>query len=156
MFSQIISQAFFPIRIVTSQNDLSGSMPTSYTQLLMLRELDLRGNPRMQGNIAQSYLKTDYSQMTKQTMTKQTPSDDYACPLIRFKHNNGVVRVDPGYFHRKYCYCDVDYYGTGGFCLPCLANAKCPGVSQRDKTTFKHAPILTEMRISKGAWPFSK
>ena len=132
-----------------SNNNFSGDIPTSYTQLLMLRELDLQGNPGMHGEVDPSYLETDYS-----VMSKEKPSDHYSCPLLRFKHNNGIVRVDSGFYQRKYCYCDVGYYGIGGFCQHCLANAQCPGESRKNTTLFKHEAILTHMRISKGAWPF--
>ena len=143
------SDVQFLTKLDFSNNNIEGPVPPSFTKLLMLLELDLRGNPKMQGKIEQSYLWPDYSLMIKE---KQTDFD--SCPIIRFRHNSGTVRIDSNYDDRRFCYCDEHYYGIGGFCRPCLKNARCESISGLNTSSFKFGSIPTNMTIYSGAWPF--
>ena len=138
----------FLTKLDLSHNNLEGPVPPSFTKLLMLLELDLRGNSKMKGKISQSYLWPDDSLMTKE---KQT--DFFSCPILRFRHNSGIVRVNSNYDSRRYCYCDEHFYGVGGFCHPCLPNAKCQSINGLNASSFVYGSIRTNMTISTGAWP---
>ena len=126
-----------------SNNDLSGHIPASYSRLLMLLELHLRGNKRMKGSVVSTFLKLDRS-----VRVKERKSD--TCPLVMFSHNHGNVFVDSSYYDRKYCHCDEHYYGSGGFCYPCLAGAKCPGMASDAPSNDS---FIAKMYIKTGYWP---
>eukprot|EP00794_Sanderia_malayensis_P020528 gene20528-22547_t len=131
-----------------SHNNLRGAIPRSYSRLLMLLKLDLRGNPKIMGKIASSYLKIDPSLVRKE-------DDSYSCFLIRFTHNNGEVNVDPSYYNKKYCFCNEHFYGIGGTCHHCMAHARCPSVNSSIIVNNTSARSLsTPMLIKKGFSPF--
>lgn len=129
-----------------SNNDFSGHIPASYSRLLMLLELHLRGNKRMKGSVVSTFLKLDRS-----VRVKERKSD--TCPLVVFSHNHGSVFVDSSYYDRKHCHCDEHYYGSGGFCYPCLEGAKCPGIALDAPSNISS---IAKMYIKTGYWPLPR
>ena len=136
-------------------NNLSGSIPVPFSRLLMLTELYLQGNEHLKGPIVTSFLTLDYSIRVKERSTD-------TCPMVRFSHNHGSVYVDSNYYKRQYCHCDEHYYGTGGYCFPCMEGSYCPGTTKH-KTSAKPIKMLTsyaadasvsKMFLKKGYFPF--
>ena len=88
-----------------------------------------------------NYMTVDFT-----TMTRRNRTDKFKCPNARLSYNNGLVVLDPSYYHYRLCICDVGYYGSGKTCLPCMEGAVC-----KDQML----PIQN-MVIKAGYWPSSR
>ena len=136
----------FLVEIDVSANNLSGQIPPEFAKLLALKILNISINPFMQvlhkgSGPFPSYLTFDFT-----TFTRRNPSDNFKCPNAHLDYNNGLVVLDPGYYHYRLCICDVGYYGSDKTCLPCMPGAVC-----KDQML----PVQT-MAIKAGYWPSSR
>ena len=105
-------------------NDFTGSIPTTFQRLLMLTELNVKGNKNLKGPVESSFLTLDY-----EIRIKERVSD--TCPMVKFAHNNGTIYSDSSYYNRTYCYCDEHYFGNGRHCIKCMNGGKCRGTTKR-------------------------
>ena len=139
------------VNLNVSYCNLTGSFPVSYfSKLEMLREVDIRGNPLLRGHIDWQYFKADPS-----NLVKEEQSDIFSCPAIRFIQNKALARINPSYYDRRFCRCDVGYYGLGGHCKICLnPGGKCFNRTFYDIPTSNTSYIPTYLQIDKGYWPF--
>jgi len=132
----------FLVDIDVSANNLSGDIPPEVARLLALENLDISKNPYMQEGLTYpSYLTFDFT-----TFTRRNTSDKFKCPNVRINYNNGLVVLDPRYYHYRLCICDVGYYGSGKTCLPCMEGAVC-------KDQMFPAQYMV---IKAGYWPSSR
>ncbi|KAL9983638.1 hypothetical protein ACROYT_G005841 [Oculina patagonica] len=136
---------FFLLDFNVSANNLSGPIPEDYIDLPSLEVLDVSGNPYMheneKGETFPNYITVDLS-----TLTRRNPSDNFKCPNARLSYNNGLVVLDPSYYHYRLCICDIGYYGSGKTCLPCMEGGVC-----KDQMF----PVQN-MVIKAGYWPSSR
>ena len=140
----------FLISLNVANNNLRGSLPYYLAGLETLLLLDIRGNPGMRGNINEVDLKTDHS-----LLLKEREDHHFSCPMIRFRHNNGIVKMDSDYYDRQFCQCDVGYYGKGGYCRTCMPGGECSGKTVKTKKkSSEHNNVYTVMNILVGYWPF--
>ena len=150
-----ITSLSYLVNLNVSYNNLSGPFPASYlNKLEMLLEVDVRGNPLMKGDINSNYLRTDTS-----TLVKENGSDTFSCPVIRFIQNNALVRIDSTYYDRRFCRCDVGYYGHGGQCKTCWKpGGQCFGrhfsFNMVNQTMSLKRFVDTYLQIEAGYWPF--
>ena len=133
----------FLLELDVSANNLSGQIPQQFAKLLALENLDISKNPHMH---EESGTLPNYMTVNFTTMTQRSSSDNFKCPNARLSYNNGLVVLDPGYYHYRLCICDVGYYGSGKTCLPCMPGAVC-----KDRML----PVQT-MAIKAGYWPSSR
>ena len=142
-----------------SNCNLSGSLPLSFlvktTSLIML---DLRGNSMMKGTIDHNYF-----DVSRSTLSKEKITDTFSCPVITIRQNQASVRLDSLYYDRKYCQCNVEYYGTGGYCKACLKpGGNCFERRLPEKSNYEFDRSLdngyfqTNLHIDKGYWPFPR
>ena len=135
----------FLVEIDVSANNLSGQIPPEFARLLALKTLNISSNPFMQvssrSGTFPSYLTFDFM-----SFTPRNPSDNFKCPNAHLDYNNGLVVLDPSYYHYRLCICDVGYYGSGKTCLPCMPGAVC-----KDQML-----PAQNMVIKAGYWPSSR
>ena len=105
-----------------SNNDLHGPIPESYGTIQVLYFLNIKDNHKMHGNVDLRFLTPVYNDPSD-----QSDSGQYFCPKIRFRHNYGEARMDPGYYDWKYCFCNPGYFGHDGYCVPCMKGGTCTG-----------------------------
>ena len=134
-------------------NNLSGRIPMAFSRIVMLRELNVKGNKLLNGHIAKPFLTLDYEMRIKERLSD-------TCPLVRFAHNHGALYVDSSYYSRTYCYCDEHFFGNGKDCRKCMPGGYCPGVRRRSSTS-KPDELLTrnsvpesKMLLMQGYFPF--
>ena len=134
----------FLLDLDVSANNLSGQIPQQFAKLLALENLDISQNPHMHGESGTlpNYMTVDFT-----TMTRRNPSDKFKCPNARLNYNNGLVVLDPSFYHYRLCICDVGYYGSGKTCLPCMSGALCKADQMRS---------VHNMVIKAGYWPSSR
>ena len=133
----------FLLDLDVSTNNLSGQIPQQFAKLLALENLDISENPHMreESGTLPNYMTVDFT-----TLTHRNPSDKFKCPNARLNYNNGLVVLDPSFYHYRLCICDVGYYGSGKTCLPCMSGAVC-----KDQML----PVQ-DMVIKAGYWPSSR
>ncbi|KAL9983636.1 hypothetical protein ACROYT_G005835 [Oculina patagonica] len=129
-----------------SSNNLSGQIPERYVDLPSLEVLNISINPHMHGANEESSTLPKYMAVDFTTLTRRNPSDKFKCPNARLNYNNGLVVLDPSYYHYRLCICDIGYYGSGKTCLPCMEGAVC-----KDQML----PVQN-MVIKAGFWPSSR
>ena len=112
----------------------------------------------MKGDINHNFFDIDRS-----TLLKENTTDTFSCPAIRLKANQAAVKVDSLYYDRKYCQCNVGYYGLGGYCKSCLkpgSNCIQQKLSECSKHEFNRSLdnvyFMTYLLIDKGYWPFPR
>ena len=131
---------------------LSSVLPYYYlVKLKVLQEIDVRGNPNMNGEMDKQYINIDYSVMKKENSTNK-----FVCPAFSFRHNNGMILVDSSYYDRKYCQCIEGYYGIGGYCRKCMKGGSCNfwSKSRALNNTSYDGHLLSNMTVQKGFWPY--
>ena len=136
-------------------NDLSGPIPLTFSRLKMITELNLKGNSKLRGPIASSFMLLDY-----QVAIEERKSDK--CPTVRFAHNNGTVYVDSSYYDRQYCHCNENYFGNGKHCIPCISGGSCQGTTTAvsNLNPIKQLPVdqvqlpVSTMLLKQGHYPF--
>ena len=142
-----------------SNCNLSGSLPLPFlihaTSLIML---DLRGNSMMKGTIDPNYF-----DISRSTLAKEKYTDTFSCPAIIFRQNQASVKLDSLYYDRKYCQCNIGYYGVGGFCRVCFkpgGNCFQRRLPEKSNQTFNESLdngyFPTDLQIGKGYWPFPR
>jgi len=136
----------FLVEIDVSANNLSGQIPPEFARLLGLKNLDISNNPSMQVSHKESGPFPSYLTFDFTTLTRRNPSDKFKCPSAHLDYNNGLVVLDPSYYHYRLCICDVGYFGSGKTCLPCMPGAVC-----KDQML----PVQN-MVIKAGFWPSSR
>lgn len=137
----------FLLKIDFSINHLSGPVPASFSQLHVLQDLDISGNPNMSSPIDDKRMLQNFLEPDLNVLVKKDPSDKYSCPYIRFSFNNGLVILDPSYYAYSYCVCDIGYYGYGNICRKCMEGGTCRD-GQNIGSTYPSV-----MTISTGYWP---
>ena len=135
-------------KIILRGNNLTGAIPSSYTNLQNLYIFDLTDNKEMHGDV-DGILRTDYK-----ALIREGNNTEYSCPSLRFCHNGGFVSIDSSYYHRKYCFCNKGYYGIGGNCKKCMAGGICEGYSLQKLSAKGKGILQTEMVLKAGYWPF--
>ena len=134
----------FLLDLDVSTNDLSGQIPQQFAKLLALEVLDVSTNPHMEekdeSGTLPNYMTVDFT-----TLTRRNPSDKFKCPNARLSYNNGLVILDPRYYHYRLCICDIGYYGSGKTCITCMKGAVC-----KDQM-----PPAQHMVMNIGYWPSS-
>ncbi|XP_068746178.1 putative leucine-rich repeat-containing protein DDB_G0281931 [Montipora capricornis] len=139
------SNMLFLLSLVVSANNLSGQIPQQFGKLLALETLDVSKNPHMQKKNESGALPI-YITLDLRTLKRRNPSDRFRCPNARLSYNNGLVILDPSYYHYRLCICDIGFYGSGNTCLPCMEGAVC-----------KHEMLhFQNMVIKAGYWPSSR
>jgi len=136
----------FLLDLDVSANNLSGQIPQQFAKLLALENLDISKNPRMHESDKKMGTLPNYMTVDFTTMTQRNSSDKFKCPNARLNYNNGLVVLDPSYYHYSLCICDLGYYGSGKTCLPCMDGAVC-----KDQML----PVQN-MVIKAGYWPSSR
>ena len=132
--------------INVSKNNLSGQIPEPFVDLPSLEVLNVSKNPHMHGSDKEDVTLPNYMTVDFTTFTRRNPSDEFKCPNARLNYNNGLVVLDPSYYHYRLCICDVGYYGSSKTCLPCMEGAVC-----KDQML----PVQN-MVIRAGYWPSSR
>ena len=138
---------FFLQDIDVSMNNLSGQIPEHFVDLPSLEVLNVSKNPHMYGSDMESETLPNYMTVDFTTFTRRNPSDKFKCPNARLNYNNGLVVLDPSFYHYRLCICDVGYYGSGKTCLPCMSGALCKADQMRS---------VHNMVIKAGYWPSSR
>jgi len=136
-------------------NDLSGPIPSKFSRLKMLTKLNVKGNKRLKGPVASSFMLLDY-----EVRIKERKSD--TCPIVRLAHNNGTVLIDSSYYDRQYCQCNENYFGNGKSCIPCLSGGICNGTTatvSNENPIKQLAPDQVQLPVSimllkQGWYPF--
>ena len=136
-----IDNMLFLFRLDFSANNLTGNIPEAYAKLLGLQTFDVSHNPRLKGADKDSSKIPRFAKTDNTTMVREREDDRFTCPVIRFKYNDGVIKMDSLYYDRIYCACDENYYGTKGQCLHCMSGGLCT----RRVGSF--------MQITSGYWP---
>ena len=136
---------FFLRDIDVSANNLSEQIPEHFVDLPSLEVLNVSKNPHMQESDKEGVTLPNFMTVDMTTFTRRNPSDNFRCPNARLNYNNGLVVLDPSYYHYRLCICDVGYYGSGKTCLPCMEGAVC-----KDQML----PVQN-MVIKAGYWPSS-
>ncbi|XP_031557071.1 putative leucine-rich repeat-containing protein DDB_G0281931 [Actinia tenebrosa] len=136
----------FLLKIDFSINQLSGPVPASFSQLHVLQDLDISGNPSMSSPLDDKRMLQNFFEPDLNVLVKKDPSDKFSCPYVRFSFNNGLVILDPSYYAYSYCVCDIGYYGYGNICRECMEGGKC--MDRQDGSTYPSV-----MTISTGYWP---
>ncbi|XP_028414855.1 putative leucine-rich repeat-containing protein DDB_G0281931 [Dendronephthya gigantea] len=129
----------FLITLDFSGNKLMGDIPESYADLLSLQTFDVSRNPSLRYAGGDSPKIPRFATTDKSTMIRENENDHYTCPVIRFRYNSGIIKMDSTYYDRVFCECDENYYGTKGRCLHCMSGGSCGNRSV--------------MRITSGYWP---
>ncbi|KAL9983637.1 hypothetical protein ACROYT_G005839 [Oculina patagonica] len=129
-----------------SANNLSGQIPERYVNQPTLEVLNISINPHMHATNEENGTLPKYMTVDFTTFMRRNPSDKFKCPNARFSYNNGLVVLDPSYYHYHLCVCDIGYYGSGKTCLPCMEGAVC-----KDQML----PVQN-MVIKVGYWPSSR
>eukprot|EP00112_Aurelia_sp_Birch-Aquarium-sp1_P016676 Seg3801.2 transcript_id=Seg3801.2/GoldUCD/mRNA.D3Y31 product="putative leucine-rich repeat-containing protein" protein_id=Seg3801.2/GoldUCD/D3Y31 len=140
------------------QTGITGRIPLPIlyqSDLRFLQMIDIRGNPAMKGEFDQTYIKID-----RTLMTTEKASDNFACPAIRLKHSNCIVKTDSSYYDRRYCQCNQGYYGQGGYCQKCMKGGMC--IRRKAKLLVNITSvspifgdyIFSEMKLRRGYWPY--
>ena len=137
---------YFLHDIDVSMNNLSGRIPEHFVDLPSLEVLNVSKNPHMHGSDKAGVTLPDYMTVDFTTFSHRNPSDKFKCPNARLIYNNGLVVLDPSYYHYRLCICDVGYYGSANTCLPCMPGAVC-----KDQML----PVQN-MVIKAGYWPSSR
>ena len=131
---------FFLSWLDASSNNLSGQLPQ--VTISSLKVLNVSNNSLLheadEPKPLPSFMEVDYT-----TLTHRNASDNFTCPNLRLKYNNGLVIVDPSYYRYRLCICDIGYYGSGKTCLPCMVGAVC-----RNQTN-----LAQDMVMKTGYWP---
>ena len=143
---QLSEMLFFLQHIDVSVNNLSGQIPEHFEDFPSLEVLNVSKNPHMHGPGMESGKLPNYMTVDITTFTRRNPSDKFKCPNTRLNYNNGLVVLDPSFYHYRLCICDVGYYGSGKTCLPCMSGAVC-----KDQML----PVQ-DMVIKAGYWPSSR
>ena len=134
------------VRLDISKNNFSGGLPSGIQGLTTLQNLDISGNPRMREGTDSSsnVFHPDFSRMVR-----PPEADNFTCPEGQLTFNNGRIRLDPTFYHYKYCVCDNGYYGDKGLCKKCMEDGRCtqPSVNTPDDLR----PNV--MEVHKGFWP---
>ena len=138
---------FFLQDVDVSMNNLSGQIPEHFVDLPSLEVLNVSKNPNMHESDMESETLPNYMTVDFTTFTRRNPSDKFKCPNARLNYNNGLVVLDPSFYHHRLCICDVGYYGSGKTCLPCMPGALC----KADQMLSVH-----NMVIKAGYWPSSR
>ena len=136
---------FFLQHVDVSMNNLSGQIPEHFVDLPSLEVLNVSKNPHMHGPGMESGKLPNYMTVDFTTFNRRNPSDKFKCPNARLNYNNGLVVLDPSFYHYRLCICDVGYYGSGKTCLPCMSGAVC-----KDQKLY-----VQNMIIKPGYWPSS-
>ena len=137
---------FFLRDIDVSANNLSGQIPEYFVDLPSLEVLNVSKNPHMQESHKEGVTLPNFMTVDYTTFTRRNRSDNFHCPNARLNYNNGLVVLDPSYYHYRLCICDVGYYGAGKTCLPCMEGAVC-----KDEML-----PAQNMVIKAGYWPSSR
>ena len=133
------------LHLDVSANNLTGEIPAQFARLQVLQFLDVSGNKLMHeieedGDILPNFMRADST-----TLTRRKRSDKFKCPNARLNYNDGVVVLDPRYYHYRLCVCDRGYYGSGKDCFPCMDGAVCNDQTLHDQ----------RMVMDVGYWPSS-
>ena len=141
-----------------SHTNLSSQLPIEYLSVLrFLQTIDIRGNPAMKGDLDEAYITLDYT-----LMSTEEASGNFACPAIRLKHSNSIIKTDSSYYDRRYCLCNQGYYGQGGYCQKCMIGGRCIGsegmtrklVNITSVSSIFGDYILSGMKLRRGYWPY--
>ena len=127
-----------------SANNLTGDIPESYAKLLGLQTFDVSCNSGMRHGKGISGNIPRFARPDTTSFVRENENDHFTCPIIRFKYNNGIIKIDSSYYDRVYCVCDNGFYGYNGHCLSCMAGGLC------SETRSKFSSF---MQIAKGYWP---
>ena len=107
-----------------SYNNFTGELPQTLSQLIAIKELNMRHNFL----VPKSRPIPAFARQDNQTMTRESPGDNFTCPTIRFNaFNGGLLILDSSYYNGDLCSCDSKYYGHNGICRKCLPGGRCKG-----------------------------
>ncbi|XP_028414669.1 putative leucine-rich repeat-containing protein DDB_G0281931 [Dendronephthya gigantea] len=91
----------FLITLDFSGNKLMGDIPEYYADLLGLQTFDVSRNPSLRYAGGDSPKIPRFAKTDKSTMIRENKNDHYTCPVIRFRYNSGIIKMDSTYYDKR-------------------------------------------------------